>query len=630
MAIARLFGIKEAVATAQPYSVSVLAQASEFLYNDGCLCYVHGREIRVLDVHNAGSVERVINIDNFISRVYWWYTREQQASTHVRLMHYNEDILAFLVNIGGNYYQGEDADEPEEVFEHWLIAMDLRQQRPGEARTKRLRLVTQLEPAQSLFVRHNRSYLYYGLHCMIGCHVFPRNRWCISCVDLRSTHHVTKQPVILDALAGHDIGQTVCFEMHHHRQGSLYAVSNAPLFGQEEADLTSFYTWTCISPNDNGTDVEDVEYYQIWRRQHREGPLCDLWNDISLRRDEESGRPVILECRREWIGGGSENHRTYYMQPLPAPGEASEDFSESLSYSYIQDCYHQVSAGMSQLPAEPLAGTIDPTNRPSYAPPRKRLRRHFHPEYEQDDITNRENPRHFILARTKHRTYHLSASAFIDLVNDPFSFTPSNAKQRTQTTTDRLRLRVVSRKRKSPIDYAGEEGQPGFLYPPEFLDPTGKPVDWSDERFVSRGIRMWPSDDAPWELIKLLCPSNRTGSVRAVADERSLVYSVDRDGSATATTAVGSYEQDIVLVNFDPGIRFSGLRRLGCGDSGNDSTTGEDLGMLLQQVDQPCGLGQGVSATEKQLKRARTDQTFSCFREEPAMHLSFNRGYWLR
>jgi hypothetical protein len=44
--------------------------------------------------------------------------------------------------------------------------------------------------------------------------------------------------------------------------------------------------------------------------------------DLSIQVDEQKGRPAILECRREWLDGGSENHRTYYITPLPTPDEA--------------------------------------------------------------------------------------------------------------------------------------------------------------------------------------------------------------------------------------------------------------------------------------------------------------------
>ena len=51
---------------------------------------------------------------------------------------------------------------------------------------------------------------------------------------------------------------------------------------------------------------------RLWRREHREDPINDMWADLSIQ-GEEKCRPVILECRREWLDGGSENHRTYYI-----------------------------------------------------------------------------------------------------------------------------------------------------------------------------------------------------------------------------------------------------------------------------------------------------------------------------
>ena len=54
-AISRRFDVHEAIATAAPYSVTVLAYAADFLYNNGFLCNRVEDEVRLLDVHGGRS-----------------------------------------------------------------------------------------------------------------------------------------------------------------------------------------------------------------------------------------------------------------------------------------------------------------------------------------------------------------------------------------------------------------------------------------------------------------------------------------------------------------------------------------------------------------------------------------------
>lgn len=610
-AIGRLFDIKEAFATAQPYLVSMLAYGTAFLYNDGCLCYVCNDELRVLDVHNAARVERVIDIDNLLSRIFRAAPFDRD-SARLTLLNFNEGILAFLV----------------ELEQPWLIAVYVQRRTPTGSKTGRLRLKTQLSSIEKLFVRHNGSYLYYGTHSVTGYGRWSRYpRWAISCVDLRTGQHVTQKPIVMDQFAGDDVGQTVSFEMY---RDTLYGVSNVLQFEEEEVDWTSFYTWFCIPPcRDNG----EIKLQYVWRRQHREGPINDSWNDFSLRKDEATGRPIILECRREWQGGGSENRRTYYSQPLPTPEEIFGNKEHLDLYQYYQD------STTSELPDEPLRRTLDSSNKATYAPPRKRLRRYYHTEYKAKDepSRNQNQDREFILAKTKYRTYHLPALAFVDLVNDPRP-DPNNPHA---VPRDRLRLRTVSRKRKSPIDYDGKEGEPGIIFKPEIADQKGQPIERSEERFVSRGIWMWPPEDAPRKLEKLLCPAKRAGNVHAIADERSVIYSVNQDGD------MGDH-QAIILISFDPGLGFIGLERL-CA-SGDDSSGGKRRRITISSsgeegpavyVDiemsrvRDYGRSQGSGQVSRTVvlgtgKSASTGQGSSFIKEEPAMYLSIRRGYWLR
>ncbi|KAL4865041.1 hypothetical protein BDV12DRAFT_156035 [Aspergillus spectabilis] len=583
-ALGRLYDVKESFATAHPYSACVLGYGSSFLYTGGSLCYIYKDEIRALDVQGASRVEQVLNLPKVLRRA----IREcnpENGMTKVSLMNYSDGVVAFLV-------------EMEDRREAWLLAVDL-QRRSTYGKNGRLRLRTPLESTHRLFVRHSRSYLYYGTHSAVGTHGYTL--WEVNCVDLHTGKINSSGPVVLDKFAGNEIGQTVCFEIY---QDHLYAISTLVDFEEEEIDWTSYYVWICLHPSLTIPN-EGVKTYRTWRRQHREGPINDTWSDLSLREDESNGQLMILECRREWRDGGSENCRTYYVQPLPAPADVDKQRPPSKFYL------------MPPLPDEPIAKIAGQSGKPNYEPPRKRLRRHYHAEY--DGGLEPKPRRDFILAKTKFRTYNISASSYLDLVNDPL---PS-AGRGDPVPRDRMRLRVVSRKRKCPID---EEGT-GLLFTPELSEADGRLVENSEERFTSRGVHLWPPDDAPQELNDLLCPSRRAGQVQAIADDRSIVYSVNQDTSAHQDR-LDPGDQAIVFINFDPALRLPGLKRMNFGTRPGEIVNKETaLGIERPQTGD---VGQERAAMHTTVAGKWTNQNLPSVREERAMYLEIDRGFWFR
>ncbi|KAL2855000.1 hypothetical protein BJY01DRAFT_231761 [Aspergillus pseudoustus] len=578
-AIGHLYDIKESFATAQPYSASVLGYGSSFLYTGGSLCYIFNDEIRALDVRGASRVEQVLNLPKVLRRAIRDCNPEN-GMTRVSLMNYSDWIVAFLVEL----------DDRQEA---WLLAVDL-QQRSSFGKSGRLRFRAPLTSTQRLFVRHSRSYLYYGTHSAVGTH--GHTQWEINCADLTTMKTTSENMVVLDKFAGMEIGQTVCFEVY---QDHLYAISTLVDFQEEEIDWTSYYVWICLDPRlqiPNG----GVKTHRTWRRQHREGPINDTWSDLSLREDEASGQLMILECRREWRDGGSENCRTYYIQPLPAPADVDKQQPASDYYP-------------NAVPDEPLAKMLDENSKPNYERPRKRLRRHYHPEYEGG--IEPKPRRDFILAKTKFRTYNVSASSYFDLVNDPL---PSR-RAGELVPRDRLRLRMVPRKRKCPIEEEGSNK--GFLFEPELSERDGSLVENSEERFESRGVHLWPPDEAPQELNDLLCPSKRTGQVQAIADDRSIVYSVNKDNLEPG-------DQAIIFINFDPALRLPGLPRMNLGNQlGEPEKTEAAVGIERPQVGD---VGQERAAMHTTVAGKRTNQNVPSVREERAMYLDIAHGFWFR
>lgn len=548
-AVGHRFDIHEAVATAAPYSVSVVAFAADFLYEQGVLCYRIGHEIRLLDIHHGADTERVLDLRDVLSRLE--PRLADKATQCVSLLHYSDGILVFRVH-------GTSAHEDS------LLAIDMnhhtKKSKPG-----RLLLRRSIPASVSIFVRHTRSYIWYGTFTATGG---SAGVWRVRGVDF-----ATQEPIefTLDPVVTDDLGKSLCFEMY---QEHLYAVSTQSTFEEDER-FSSFYHWSCYAPRDK----EKKASGRIWRREHVEGPINEMWTDLSIQVDDTTGEPVILECRREWRDGKSENHRTTYTQPLPRPEEALAKPSKEPPAP---------SASASAWVESELATSHHPYNQR----PTKRLRRNYHAEYEANhDPSQRQE---FIAARTKHHSYHLAAATFIDLVNDP---SPHKDGVRTQ---DQLRLRTISRKRKCPIDEEGTGGPAGLLFPPTQTNANGVAVEGSEDRFVSRGVHLWPAADAPSELRRLLCPDAQTSSIRAVSDERSLVYSVSCAG-------LPPDHQALVLISFDPKMRLSSLTSLRT--------------QKVPAVDGPI--------FPVDVPRPRSGSG-SLVRESETLHQAIGWGYWLR
>lgn len=517
------------MATAQPFSASIVGYGDSFLFNQGKLCYLSDGHIRVLGVHAVGQEEVVVDLKKaFKVAMQTIFPSDESREASFKLLSYADGVVVCICEVKA----------PRESH---LIVLDVNPDIPSDGR--RFRMIRPLVRVKKLFIRHNGKVLCLGTHSGIGrdCH----REWLIQTIDLETGKDRTPRPIQLRNFAGSDVGSTVCFEI---KDDYFYAISNQTGFRDEEIDWTSYYV--CLRfPL---ADPTKLQWQRIWRRQHREGPISDTWTNISLQTDESTGRPIIVECRREWLNGASENFRTYYMQHLDWP-EENPDTATSASAADIPNISPLAIAMPTNLPGlpaympletypdDPLASLLDATSKPNYEPPKKRIRRHYHPEYSGSEFDTRKD---FIHSRTKYSTYNQSASAFIDLVNDP----PAQSKS-FSTPPDRLRLRVGSRKRRCPIDEHGEEVQAGLLYPDEHFDKNDEPMENSEERFQSRGIKLWPPNNAPDELLSLLCPSGHAGKVDAASDERCIIYS-------THPSKTGTAKRPIILLSFDPNIRI--------------------------------------------------------------------------
>ncbi|KAJ5544076.1 hypothetical protein N7494_005355 [Penicillium frequentans] len=487
-AIGRHFDINQAVATAAPYSVSVLAYANSFLYNQGILCYRARHEIRLLDVHSGGKQERVLNLFTAF-QLFYSEPPGMDAVDRVSLLQYSDDILVFRVDAGSNLAHDQTNDDQADL----LSVFDMT--RPLNSFTKRIPLGAQV------FVRHSRTYLWYGI---FREHIEEWTErliceWTIYGVDLKTQNSVETFRV---EAADSDLGQSICFEMYNEH---LYAVSTQTT-SSDVTPYSSFYHVFCCAPRDKLC------------------PIFDLWTDLSIRIDETTGRPVILECRREHSSGGSENHRTYYVQPVPLPEECLIQHGErDTTYLAWNDLHeHQ-----------------DSEYKDNEHRPKPRLPHEFHAEFASTD-GNRKEFKHM---STRYHTYDLASSTFIELVDDRV-LQPDGLQ-----SLGCLRVRTISRKPKCPIDEEGTEGKEGLLFRPTQNSEDGCPIEGSEKRFITCGVHMWPPDNAPAELCRLLCPGTRIDTVRAISDERSLICSIKYPSLPAACQA-------LILISFDPQISF--------------------------------------------------------------------------
>lgn len=519
-AVDRTFDRREAFARARPYSALVVGRGTSFLYRDGILCYLSRNMIRVWNVHDAARVENLIDLE---AMGRWWWPQVKILS-HVELLHCQAGILSFL------YYSANPAGGPGRG-ERWLIVIDVRSDDP-------IVHLPILMHRSRIWVRNNDRYLYVGAHDGFGDH--GHREWVLQGYDLHKGKPLAP-PLSLRDFWGTDLRETIAFEIFN---GYLYAVSNRSAFEMEEIDWTSFF-WCQRFPVDEPLP-DRVQHREVWRRQHVEGPINDSWTDLGLHRDERTGDPLIIEARKEWKDSDGAQKRTFYTERL------------DYSHGWPEDEMRWETASRSGSPAdrarpipdERFAKLLGKGDNPQHAPSRPRRPRQFYPE----DTGPEPAPNTFLLSRTRYRTFLPASAAFLDVVLDedprraPGSLDPPRTMPQQQ-----IRLRIGSRVQSSPLD-----AETGRLRRPVRDDSDHPPRAGTDEEFVEefvdRGIRLWPPANAPTELIELLNPGGaRVGDLTAIEDERSLVY------QAAPTIAAEGAERNIILINFDRGVRHPWL-----------------------------------------------------------------------
>ncbi|EPS27121.1 hypothetical protein PDE_02063 [Penicillium oxalicum 114-2] len=556
-AVGHRFDIQEALATASPYAVAMVAYAKNFVYQNGVLCYLTGHQIRVLDVHRSARQEHVLNLDDIVPRLAGPGVGSSilDHPDSLKLLGFHQGVVVF--SLAGVRHERDT-----------LIALDVTHRLTH--RPRRLLLDKPLPESSAVVVRHSSKYLWYAFHLEdAGTY----GTWVCCGYDLHTQREFT---FTLDQMVTSYLGQNICFEIH---DDYLYVVSTQNITNDDDDSHSSFFDWVCFAPR-----REDQKWSgRIWRREHREGPIDDLWMNLSIQKCPVTGRPMIVECRREWPLGGSKSRRTRYSHPLPTPDELGTIDPRGHRGSSIRSpCEDFVKDSRWESEVDPKVDSLVT----------KRLQREEHHENELDE--DRDARMTFIYAHTKYHNYDFASSTFIDLVSDHI---PQPHGRQMQ---DRLRLRAVSRKRRYPSEEGGSVGPTCGLEVP----PTKRAMNVHPKQFVSRGVRMWPPENAPVEIHRLLTPTAQAGRVNAVSDDRSLIYSV-------ACPGLPEHHQALVLISFDPSLRIPSMRPLQL-DQALESTTDVTKRSSFQEM-LAYEVGQNTL-----VKEARP------------MYEAIDRGFWLR
>lgn len=515
-ALLQIYRRRTALRQGEPYYVQAVAKAETFLYSLGVLCLLANDTITVRRLGAATDTECSISLASLHERLVQFGYRDRYV---VKLLSVHEHVLVVSL-------QAES-----DLEENYLAALGV-----GTQCSYELLFIRPLDSIDELFVRQDTTHVYYGTHSGVGDR--HHHEWIIRSIALDEPQGPdSDNKVQLEDFVGCEIGSTVDFMVH---DGYFYAVSNQTSFTVEEVDWTSFYTVVRFPVG--SVSKEDVEVNpDIYRRQHADGPIHDSWTSLSLQHDESSRHLYIVESRREWLEGGSKQTRTFYKQRVwfsPKTdhlGDLSDSADEDVPRAPL-------------MPEDDLFSTVVTSdNNPRYAPRQERSPDQVHPEYGN----LHDKAPSFIVAKTKLRSYNLSCSAFVDLVEDTRCCGPAKSC---------LRLRIGSRQPKPahPVRRDDHDGTNIFA--------TGKQAVQDLYRYSD--IRLWPpaqslrnasssaTDKAHAAMNPHLQPPDALPAylglqVTAVCDERSIVYMVKPARPRCDADRLGT----VVFIAFDPTMR---------------------------------------------------------------------------
>ncbi|KAK5453644.1 hypothetical protein LTS15_006831, partial [Exophiala xenobiotica] len=539
--------------------------------------------LRILDFNHHRKLEKVFSgavfTNHIVSATQHKVNIDLESLKSIQLYGYAHDVVVLTCDLG--------------LHGHHLFAVNISEEfnHPSQTTRRRSRILlwTRLLSTTKLFVRHNAKYLVLGTHTAIGDD--GHHEWLLQRFDLGTSKPLTREPLQLRKFYGAEIGSTVCFTIHKDK---FYALTNQTSFESEEVDWTSYYHFISFPIDEFNPDIK---IRMIWRRQHLEGPINDAWADIGFQIDCKSGELLVVECRKEWVDGGSRSIRTYYSQPF-----------ERAEYVDVDD-----GTRMRAPPDDPLSRTLDDKSKSSYERAHVRIARYVHSEFERGGDGDGENGngnrnrnrngngnrnrnvKEYIRAKTKWNGYDFNKQCFVDLVSEEIR------DEGSWKARERVRVRVVSRHEVSPLvvdEGAGadsgarpsastnaiaagagggmasvkkkeKEKEKYMMVRPRVKNEKGIELRDGEDKYSSSSIFLWPRDtpgedvDVDGQVLRdrglddILCPGGRAGEVKAVLGDEGIVYLA----GPPADASMGG-ERALVFVCFDPTFGFDGMRRV--------------------------------------------------------------------
>ncbi|KAI1819083.1 hypothetical protein F4861DRAFT_188264 [Xylaria intraflava] len=498
-ALRRLAKRRNALSQASPYVAGIVAYADSYGFFNGKLCYIIGlrppRWLRILEIHKSTGWELVVDIPTLICAAV-----PRAASCHkyrFRVLYEAAGIVSCLFTFALN------------ETENWLLIIRPQEQRVLEA--------FRLESTARIFVRNNEKFLYFGTHSGDGNDGL--RKWVIKGFDLSNLSWLPQPRMYLSNVAGYEIGLTVCFEIFGDH---FYGLSNRILFEADDPEWRSYYYCFRFPLNEPCVDKTQVMRKEdSWRRQHSEGPIDERWGFLSLEIDETDGNIVILECRKEWLGGQSGSRRTYYTTEVVFHQQPGQDYQRSVRTNT----------------------TRRPGDHPNCdAPVLVRPPRHVHAG---DDSSVA-----LLLLRSKAHfcAYIRCCHTFLDLIDDSNEDTSPLRRLRLRTGYRRLGPGTELMSEKPTRHTPWSPGELSNVEPPTLSPQTNTIFIWPPEQ---DSLKPDLSLDRVQELLNV---DGRRSCVTATGDERSVIYATD--DSKTGSKA-------LVFVSFDPAVRLEGMERGG-------------------------------------------------------------------
>lgn len=518
-----------------PVTATSFSKVSQFVYDDGVLCFPCENGIRIINV--VGSGDMTVSYEQALGDYAAGACEELMS-----LIHFCDSILTFVFR--------DSSSNDDYLF---IFRVDWATSRAEPA----VKPILLQEGSSGLFVRCTRDFVYYGTKTRLGSR--GSYEWVIQGISLNPQKPFTKKSmsiregaqshesrfVTLNGFSGGEIGSQVAFKIH---EDHFYAITNCDDFDVVEVDWTSMYRCMRFPLDDPDHDKVQTND-KLFRRQHREGPINDSWTNLSLQINEKTNEIMAVEARMEWLDGQSLQSRTFYISHINFPDSTEE---------------------------KPVAPQNDPlthlaTSRSKYLESEPRAMWQVHQEDANilESCNNSKSPHNlaYIPAHTKMKAYNLSAGAFVDIVDDA-DCCPWDAKKDRRESC--LRLRTGSRSIRS-LQEATSEGfadKMRMLGIAEDTESNQVPVVLESDRFDLDSpnpynyskIKLWPEplpgNDKSSKAHEIINPDTDDGytyfsgvHVKGASDERSIVYLV-RNAAAMQTSGT-SVKGKLVILSFD-------------------------------------------------------------------------------